>query len=99
MFGDIAQLVERLNGIQKVRGSTPLSSTTRMIPGSTTLSGADSSAFFRHAEPDGTLTAADGDPFCKYRHNGMIMEQTTYMILSAVVIAVILNMLVPFHFG
>ena len=27
-FGGIAQLVERLNGIQKVRGSTPLVSTT-----------------------------------------------------------------------
>ena len=26
--GDIAQLVERLNGIEKVRGSTPLISTT-----------------------------------------------------------------------
>ena len=26
-FGDIAQLVERLNGIEKVRGSTPLIST------------------------------------------------------------------------
>ena len=26
-------------------------------------------------------------------------RETTYMILSAVVIAVILNMLVPFHFG
>ena len=26
-FGGIAQLVERLNGIQKVRGSTPLVST------------------------------------------------------------------------
>lgn len=28
-----------------------------------------------------------------------IFRETTYMILSAVVIAVILNMLVPFHFG
>ena len=28
LFGDIAQLVERLNGIEKVRGSTPLISTT-----------------------------------------------------------------------
>ena len=27
-FGDIAQLVERLNGIEKVRGSTPLISTS-----------------------------------------------------------------------
>ena len=27
--GDIAQLVERLNGIEKVRGSTPLISTIR----------------------------------------------------------------------
>ena len=27
VFGDIAQLVERLNGIEKVRGSTPLIST------------------------------------------------------------------------
>ena len=27
LFGDIAQLVERLNGIEKVRGSTPLIST------------------------------------------------------------------------
>ena len=27
-LGDIAQLVERLNGIEKVRGSTPLISTT-----------------------------------------------------------------------
>ena len=27
LFGGIAQLVERLNGIQKVRGSTPLTST------------------------------------------------------------------------
>ena len=26
-WGDIAQLVERLNGIEKVRGSTPLIST------------------------------------------------------------------------
>ena len=29
VVGDIAQLVERLNGIEKVRGSTPLISTTR----------------------------------------------------------------------
>ena len=28
-FGDIAQLVERLNGIEKVRGSTPLISTSK----------------------------------------------------------------------
>ena len=28
-FGDIAQLVERLNGIEKVRGSTPLISTIK----------------------------------------------------------------------
>ena len=28
-YGVIAQLVARLNGIQKVRGSTPLSSTTK----------------------------------------------------------------------
>ena len=28
VFGGIAQLVERLNGIEKVRGSTPLTSTT-----------------------------------------------------------------------
>lgn len=28
--GDIAQLVERLNGIEKVRGSTPLISTIRL---------------------------------------------------------------------
>jgi hypothetical protein len=28
-FGDIAQLVERLNGIQEVRGSTPLISTKK----------------------------------------------------------------------
>ena len=28
-LGGIAQLVERLNGIQEVRGSTPLISTTR----------------------------------------------------------------------
>ena len=27
-YGDIAQLVERLNGIEKVRGSTPLISTS-----------------------------------------------------------------------
>ena len=27
-FGGVAQLVERLNGIQEVRGSTPLISTT-----------------------------------------------------------------------
>ena len=27
LIGDIAQLVERLNGIEKVRGSTPLIST------------------------------------------------------------------------
>ena len=30
-YGDIAQLVERLNGIEKVRGSTPLISTTKVI--------------------------------------------------------------------
>ena len=30
-FGDIAQLVERLNGIEKVRGSTPLISTIRQV--------------------------------------------------------------------
>ena len=29
LFGGIAQLVERLNGIQKVRGSTPLTSTIK----------------------------------------------------------------------
>ena len=29
-FGDIAQLVERLNGIEKVRGSTPLISTIKI---------------------------------------------------------------------
>ena len=29
LFGDIAQLVERLNGIEKVRGSTPLISTIK----------------------------------------------------------------------
>ena len=32
-FGAIAQLEERLNGIQKVRGSNPLSSTTRLNTG------------------------------------------------------------------
>ncbi len=31
-FGGVAQLVERLNGIQKVRGSTPLTSTTTFKP-------------------------------------------------------------------
>ena len=30
-LGDIAQLVERLNGIEKVRGSTPLISTIRKV--------------------------------------------------------------------
>ena len=30
--GDIAQLVERLNGIEKVRGSTPLISTIPQVP-------------------------------------------------------------------
>ena len=30
-IGDIAQLVERLNGIEKVRGSTPLISTTKVV--------------------------------------------------------------------
>ena len=30
-FGDIAQLVERLNGIEKVRGSTPLISTIQIV--------------------------------------------------------------------
>ena len=30
-FGDIAQLVERLNGIEKVRGSTPLISTIKIV--------------------------------------------------------------------
>ena len=30
--GDIAQLVERLHGMQEVRGSTPLVSTFRIIP-------------------------------------------------------------------
>ena len=31
LFGDIAQLVERLNGIEKVRGSTPLISTIKIV--------------------------------------------------------------------
>lgn len=31
LFGGIAQLVERLNGIQKVSGSTPLTSTILII--------------------------------------------------------------------
>ncbi len=30
-LGDIAQLVERLNGIEKVRGSTPLISTKSKV--------------------------------------------------------------------
>ncbi len=37
--GGLAQLVERLNGIQEVRGSTPLSSTTPPVNVISTLAG------------------------------------------------------------
>ena len=36
--GVVAQLVERLNGIQEVRGSNPLGSTIRFLPSEQTLS-------------------------------------------------------------
>ena len=38
ILGDIAQLVERLNGIEKVRGSTPLISTSPIGPGDSATS-------------------------------------------------------------
>lgn len=47
--GDIAQLVERLNGIEKVRGSTPLIST---IPICVQIQGFSRFLVFADARPE-----------------------------------------------
>ena len=50
-LGGVAQLVERLNGIQEVRGSTPLISTKRKSPMNTGLQAHRTSSFVTQNHP------------------------------------------------
>lgn len=50
-LGGVAQLVERLNGIQEVRGSTPLISTKRKSPMNTWLQAHRTSSFVTQNHP------------------------------------------------